>query len=68
MKEVRESDLTSWNCPHCGYFYDTTKGVAGEVFTVGVFRPSIPHMTCPKCRECMGCRELKNPPAQDSRS
>jgi hypothetical protein len=46
-----------WNCPHCNEFYDSEKQF-GEEYTVSPSYPDfIPHIQCPKCKECMGCNK-----------
>jgi transcription elongation factor Elf1 len=50
--------LDKFDCPHCGVYFDaSTQG--GEVYTVGNVGPGphIPHMHCPECKKCMGCRD-----------
>ena len=47
--------LKQWDCPHCGEPYDTTKQ-ENEEYTVGIGPSCIPHIICPKCKKCMGCK------------
>ena len=48
------TDETTWDCPHCGVFFDREKQDAEEA-TVGTLVGGLPHMVCPSCKECMGC-------------
>lgn len=56
-KPKKRERPTKWDCPKCGEPYDTTKQFSEEA-TVGSLREdAIPHITCPACNKCMGCRK-----------
>jgi hypothetical protein len=49
--------LIEWDCPHCGTHYDSRVQEAEEktVGRINQVDPWIPHITCPSCKNCMGC-------------
>lgn len=52
---VEIDSLRQWNCPRCKLYFDwdaTPLVVAQYIDDV----PGIPHITCPSCQRCMGCK------------
>lgn len=46
-----------FDCPHCGERIEDDRDY--EVATVGnLFDPAYPHLRCPHCGECCGCRPV----------
>lgn len=44
-----------WRCPHCEVRYDW-EAHPREVAQYVDNEPGIPHIECPSCRRCMGCK------------
>lgn len=61
-KRVVPQRAKQWNCPKCGYFYDTEVEPSREEATVGYIgmdgETYIPHIDCPECKECMACGQI----------